>query len=159
MRASRAPITPCPSPCRAGDQRGAAAVEFALLVPLLLLVVFGTIQYGLYFWAMQGGSDIARDAARLSAVGAEADCASFSQSVTDQVESLNGHGESVSVRRTYIDAPPTGINVGDTVEVEVVFRSVDLGLPLLPFVEHGTVRSHVAARVEHVPAPPETCVP
>lgn len=159
MRAPSAPPVPPPCPARAGEQRGAAAVEFALLVPLLLLVAFGSIQYGLYFWAMQGGSDITRDAARLSAVGAAADCASFSRSVTDQVESFNGHGESVSVRRTYIDAPPSGINVGDTVEVEVVFRSVDLGLPFLPFVEDGTVRSHVTARVEHVPAPPETCVP
>lgn len=139
------------------DQRGAAAVEFALLVPPLLLVVFGMVQYGLYFWALQGGNDIARDAARLSAVGSPADCASFRQSVEEAVESLTGYGETVVVSRTYDDAAPSGINVGDTVEVQIAFRSVDLRLPFVPFIDDGTVTSRVVTRVEHVAAAPEPC--
>jgi Flp pilus assembly protein TadG len=34
---------------RRRDEGGAAAVEFALLAPIVLLLVFGIIQYGLYF--------------------------------------------------------------------------------------------------------------
>ena len=52
---------------RAGEH-GAVAVEFALVLPFLLVIVFGSIQYGFYFWADQGGSDAARKAARLAAV-------------------------------------------------------------------------------------------
>lgn len=32
-----------------GPDRGAAVVEFALVMPILFLIVFGIIQYGLYF--------------------------------------------------------------------------------------------------------------
>lgn len=140
-------------------ERGAAALEFALVVPVLLLLVFATIQYGLYFWALQGGSDIARDAARRSAVGTSPTCSDFEGGVAQAVESLNGFGESVTVRRTYLDQAPLGVNVGDTVEVEISFRSVDLHLPFVPFIDEGAVRTHVTARVEHVPSAPEECLP
>ena len=50
------------------DQRGAAAVEFALVVPLLFLILFGTIQYGLYFFDAQGTRNGVREAARLGVV-------------------------------------------------------------------------------------------
>lgn len=157
---NRSRSTPDP---RRGDrppvrgEQGTALLEFALLVPVLLMLVFGVIQYGLYFWAMQGGSDIARDAVRLSAVGVPGDCVGLRDEVQRQVEALNGFGESVSVTRTYLDTAPAGINVGDIVEVTVEFRSVDLNLPFVPFVDDGVIESTVQARVEFVPTSPESC--
>ncbi|NHC22711.1 hypothetical protein G6553_05915 [Nocardioides sp. IC4_145] len=142
---------------RRGEGRGAAAVEFALLLPLLLLLVFGIIQYGLYFWTMQGGSDIARDAARLSAVGMPDKCADFQSRVRAEVDALNGAGEAATITRTYDDALPNGINVGDTVEVRVEFPAADLKLPFLPFVNGGLVSTTAQARVEYVPVAPEAC--
>lgn len=53
---------------RGGDQRGVVAVEFALVVPLLSLLVFGIIQFGtIYndFISLRQGT---RDAARQGAV-------------------------------------------------------------------------------------------
>ena len=71
---------------RRRTENGAAALEFALVMPLLLLLVFALIQYGVYFWAYQGGSDAARMAARSAAVGAyPKSCDDFRKQVTDAI--------------------------------------------------------------------------
>jgi Flp pilus assembly protein TadG len=130
-------------------------VEFALLVPILLLIVFGLIQYGMYFWAMQGGSDIARSAARMSAVGDPATCADFRDNVSDEIDSLTGTGSTATITRDY--SPDSDVTVGDTVVVEVAFDSFDLQLPFLPFVDDGRVTTTAEARVDYVPEQPEEC--
>lgn len=48
---------------------GAAAAEFALLLPLLLLLFFGIVQYGLMFFTYNNMSNAAREGARALAVG------------------------------------------------------------------------------------------
>lgn len=50
-------------------QEGAAAVEFALLLPLLVLLLFGFIQFGLAFNTRIQATNAAREAARLAVVG------------------------------------------------------------------------------------------
>src|SRR4051794_35145173 len=99
------------------NQRGAIAVEFALVMLPLVVLIFGAIQYGLYFWAMQGGSDIARSAARMAAVGdtSTTTCAAFQNSIKDQINSLSGNGAGATITRTYTDAqsPPDGLTEGD----------------------------------------------
>ena len=54
---------------RARADRGAAAVEFALLMPLLLLLVSGIIAFGLSLWIQINAAAGGREAARLAAVG------------------------------------------------------------------------------------------
>lgn len=140
------------------DERAAAAVEFALVVPVLLLVVFGTIQYSLYFWAMQGGSDITRSAARLAAVSDPVDCAAFEDAVGAQVAGFAGAADDdPTVTRTYSDGH---VDVGDLVTVTVEFDSIDLGLAgFIPFVENGTVSQSAQARVDYVDGTPQGCPP
>jgi Flp pilus assembly protein TadG len=48
---------------------GASAVEFALVLPMLLLLVFGTIEFGLAYNRQQAFHAAAREGARLVAVG------------------------------------------------------------------------------------------
>jgi Flp pilus assembly protein TadG len=141
---------------RRRSDRGASAVEFALVMVPLLALLFGAIQYGLYFWAYQGGSDIARSAARLAAVGTPADCASFTSDVKDQIGGM-GDKSSAVVTRTYTQADPTKVDIGDTVKVTVQFKSIDLHFPFVPFINDGLVSSSAEARVDYVPTQPGTC--
>ena len=50
---------------------GAAAVEFALIVGLLAILVFGLFEYGLAFWQVQNLRASAREGARVAAVGGD----------------------------------------------------------------------------------------
>jgi Flp pilus assembly protein TadG len=50
-------------------ERGAAAVEFALLLPLLLLIIFGTIDFGRALNAQITLTQAAREGARLASIG------------------------------------------------------------------------------------------
>lgn len=52
-----------------GRDRGAAAVEFALMLPLLLLIVFGLIDFGRALNAQITITQAAREGARLDALG------------------------------------------------------------------------------------------
>lgn len=141
------------------DHRGASAVEFALVVPILLLLVFGMVQYGLYFWSAQGGSSATRDAARRAAVGDLRTCPEFRAYVRDQIGSL-GDASTATVTRTYVNGPGNSdpsVEVGDIVKVGVSFTSVDLNIPLIPSVKDGRVTQTADARVENVPNAPESC--
>ncbi|MGF9756055.1 TadE family protein [Microvirga sp. 0TCS3.31] len=69
---------------RARGDRGAAAVEFALVVPLLFLLVFGMIDFG---WAINRYTvlnNATREGVRLASLGA--DSAEITTSVTDSLE-------------------------------------------------------------------------
>lgn len=50
-------------------QDGAAAVEFALLLPLLVLLLFGFIQFGIAFNTKIQATNAAREGARMAVVG------------------------------------------------------------------------------------------
>ena len=135
---------------------GAVAVEFALVMMPLLALVFGLIQYGLYFWAMQGGSDIARSAARVAAVDDvnTYTCDAFRSDISDQINGLTGSASTATITRTYTDTTaPTGVSVGDKVTVSVQFKSVDLHFPFVPFIHDGVVTSTGTARVDYVRDP------
>ena len=56
-----------------GKEDGAAAVEFALIVGLLAMLVFGMMEYGLAFWQIQSLRAATREGARVAAVGGDFD--------------------------------------------------------------------------------------
>jgi Flp pilus assembly protein TadG len=151
------------SGARGRSERGAVAVEFALVMLPLIALLFGAIQYGLYFWAMQGGSDIARSAARIAAVddAATRSCDDFRSDIRSQIDGVTGSGATATITRTYVDAqsPADGITVGDTVKVSVQFKSVDMHFPFVPFIRDGVVTSTASARLDSVDAdnPPPSC--
>jgi Flp pilus assembly protein TadG len=80
-----------------GRERGAAAVEFALVVPLLLVLVFGIISYGYMLSFRQAISQGAAEGARSGAVWASAydasqDGARISAAKASVDEALTSYG-------------------------------------------------------------------
>lgn len=57
------------NPFRTRREDGAAVVEMALVLPVLLLLVFGIIQFGIAFNRSQGIHAAAREGARFASVG------------------------------------------------------------------------------------------
>lgn len=53
------------------EQRGAAAVEFALIAPLLFMLIFGITEFGLAWSQREVFIQAAREGARFAAVGCE----------------------------------------------------------------------------------------
>src|SRR3954454_22541771 len=53
---------------RARSEEGAAAVEFALIVGVLAMLIFGMLQFGLAFFQLQNLRAATREGARIGAV-------------------------------------------------------------------------------------------
>lgn len=54
------------------DEHGAAALEFAILAPIIILMAGGILAYGIYFGAAHSLQQLAADAARTSVAGLSA---------------------------------------------------------------------------------------
>lgn len=96
---------------RAPRDRGAAAVEFALLLPLLMLLVFGIVDFGRALNAQITLTQAAREGARMAALG-EANVVSGTQAaatglspvgvtVTSSCPAGAGAGVNAVVKVTY----------------------------------------------------------
>lgn len=55
---------------RLRDDHGAAAVEFALLLPIILLILVGTIEFGLMMFTQEVLTNASREAARAGIIQA-----------------------------------------------------------------------------------------
>jgi Flp pilus assembly protein TadG len=61
-------LTTRPMPSTLGNERGAAVIEFALVAPLLLILVFGIIDLGRAYSTLNQLAASAREGARFAAV-------------------------------------------------------------------------------------------
>lgn len=68
--------------------RGQALVEFAIILPILLLVIGGIVQFGMLFWAQNTLTQIARDTGRWAATQQLSPCNSGGAAVVTQANSI-----------------------------------------------------------------------
>ena len=122
---------------RSGDERGAAAVEFAIVVSLLFMLVFGIIAFGLFFSRYQVYQGAAREAARLAAVRASQ--ADIKDRAYDAASPYDGEMPSPSAISILVgepgsaagDPPCSDATRGDRVTVSWV-QPFNIVLPLVP---------------------------
>ncbi len=53
------------------DRKGVAAIEFAIVLPLLIFLIFGAIEFGLFFYNKQVLTNASREGARAGIVAGE----------------------------------------------------------------------------------------
>ncbi|MEO8457789.1 MAG: TadE/TadG family type IV pilus assembly protein [Chloroflexota bacterium] len=92
---------------------GQALVEFALIIPLFLLLVFAIVDFGMGFYSWITVTNAAREGARVGAVGA--DSATIQQRVRDTAGSLNNSNLTITVTNAQG-------NSGEEVSVGVVYK-------------------------------------
>ncbi len=112
-------------PIRRSRERGAAVVEFALVLPLLLMLVLGAIDWGWYFYTREVVTNAAREGARagsVSAVGTDAITAA-SSAATTYLSNLSLTGGSVNATTPDVTV---GATVTHTVRVVVTFPAGSL---------------------------------
>lgn len=97
-------------------ERGQSLVEFALIVPLFLLLVFAIVDFGMGFYSWITVTNAAREGARVGVVGA--DSATITQRVNDTAGSLAGPNLTVTVT----NASDQNGDSGEEVSVAVVYR-------------------------------------
>ncbi|MCR1782487.1 pilus assembly protein [Nocardioides carbamazepini] len=130
-----------------GTDRGAAAVEFALVGTLLVLLVFGILQYGLYFNDSLNAHQGVRETARMAVVTkAPSACRTTTgwSTVTCTAETMIGTAPA----DTYVNvSAPDGWSRGNALRVCVLVRSrSDFGM--LPLPNDGYVRASLQMSIE-----------
>jgi Flp pilus assembly protein TadG len=106
------------------DESGAALVEFVLVLPLLLVLLFGTLDFGKAYNYWIDGTQLAHEGARFAAVNKNpGPGASLQESIRDQADTpelRNGGTASVpSALSVCIDFPNGTSQIGDPVRVRV----------------------------------------
>ena len=101
------------------SDRGSAAVEFALVGPLFILLIIGTVVYGGWMWMAQGVQHLAAEGARAAIAGID----------TDERTSLAHSAVSGSLDSTTILNPDaiqvTVNNDPDAIRVTITYDASD----------------------------------
>jgi Flp pilus assembly protein TadG len=140
---------------RLRKQDGAAAVEFALIAGVLSMLVFGMMEYGLFFLQSQSLRSGAREGARQAAVGAT--LTTVKQAVSDgSAGELPASSAAVSMSvvgstQTSCTSSTTDDTLGKEVQVTVntsnyallpgnIVEAFKIDVPFLPHVDlHPTI--------------------
>jgi hypothetical protein len=118
-------------------ERGASAVEFALVMPILVLFLFGIIQYGYGLFQLQSFNAALGDASRLAATGITS-CSAFDNTLKGLLEN-NGLDKDDLVGVVHVQwqtdsGTPSGIAARlGYARVTATYRMFRIGVPGIPF--------------------------
>jgi Flp pilus assembly protein TadG len=129
-------------------RRGTAAVEFAVVAPLLFTLAFGMIEFGRAMMVTELLNNAARNGARAACLNGNSN-ANVTSAVTSTLSSLNLNGVTTSVLVNDVTADCNGAIAGDAVKVRVTvpYRNVTW-LPFTMFLGDTTIGTTAVMRRE-----------
>jgi TadE-like protein len=146
---------------RRGDA-GASAVEFALVAPVLFLILFGIVDYGIWFADSISARQAVRDGARRGVVESFSTCSGTGRPDLENLACTVKKGMEPISGTTYVKiavAPaPGGAEgaawaVGGTLRVCALTKHTAL-MPLVPFPSGGLSFTKVEMPIEQVTGNP-----
>lgn len=104
------------------NEKGASAVEFALILPILIMLVFGIFQFGIAYNNYITITHAAREGARLAAVD-------LNNPLLKQIIIERAYPIPIT-EADIIISTPEGTKIGDPVEVEIAY-DITIEIPLV----------------------------
>jgi Flp pilus assembly protein TadG len=134
------------------SERGQTAVEFALVIPVMLLFLLGIFQIGITYYNNESLDTSARDGARAGAIHTGSTPLQISNFV-DAAVRANAVGLNTATTTLVVSSfcwlPPatahTDCNQGDTIDVTVTYP---WKIGVLAFSQSGTLSTHTTLRME-----------
>jgi len=127
--------------------RGQSLAEFALVFPILMLIVGGVIQFGVIFWGQNSLNQVVRDAGRYAVT--EPDCSGTS--VADVRAKITSIASSMGVARVTgtpdVTMPTNGEIIGGTADPVSSTSVPGVNCPAKSNVDHVWLRIKVDAQV------------
>jgi Flp pilus assembly protein TadG len=144
------------------DDRGQALVEIAIALPILMLILFGIIEFGEAINYYNDETNIANVAARYAVVGGSPACGGSTSTISAydacialQESGALGNGVSTCVTdlTTASDTAGSQVKTGDSLEVKLTYNwSAGQDLPFLGFLGKIPITSSATMRVEDAPS-------
>jgi Flp pilus assembly protein TadG len=130
------------------DEDGTAAIEFALVLPVFLVLLLGILAYGIYFAAANSTAQLAADAARASVAGInDAERASLARA--NIASNVGSYGVLIDASKVTVVAAPLASDPNQF-RVSISYNAVNLPIwsftPFLPLPSQVIEQSAIIAR-------------
>jgi Flp pilus assembly protein TadG len=117
-------------------ERGAAAVEFALVLPIFAVLVTGVVEYGFAFARLQIATNAAREGARAGSTQTASSSAATTAATTVATNYLSSQNPKLDPTTVNSTVTATGITVGtppvNAIKVVVSIPWLTVGYKLFP---------------------------
>ena len=139
----------------ASSEHGAAMVEFAIVLPVLLLIVFGIVDFGRALFTLNNLTAAVREGARLASTQISPDPTmsasktAVQNTVTTYVISFGGSTGAPTVSETFSGTPPNM----QSITVQIVSYPFSPITPLAGMIGMGTISMSPSATFRWEAAP------
>ena len=137
------------------SERAAAMVEFAIVLPILLLMVFGIVDFGRALYTLNNLTAAVREGARLASTRISPDpttgssMTAVSTAVTNYVVAFGGNAGAPTVSETFSGTPPNM----QSITVQIVNYPFTPITPLTNLIGLGTIQMSPSATFRWEGAP------